>query len=573
MNGRCGVRWLDRDRAAAEDRAMDDEDGLARRDLFRLGLGAGAALLGGAAVAACKTGGSTLGHPAGADVESIEDVSIAELQARMTAGGATARSLVAAYRARIAALDGAGPTLRAVLELEPEADAIADRLDDERRAGRVRGPLHGIPILVKDNVDTAGRMMTTAGSLALAGTPAAKDAPLVARLREAGAIILGKANLSEWANFRGNASSSGWSARGGQCRNPYALDRSPSGSSSGSAVATAASLCAAAVGTETDGSITSPASCTALVGLKPTLGLVSRTGVIPIAASQDTAGPMARTVADAAALLTALAGPDPADPSTTAAHPARPPAGEDFTRHLAVYALRGARLGVPRAGFFGINRNVDTIVKAALARLTELGAVLVDPAELPTPPGLGDAELTVLFYELKAGLAAYLASRGPTVKLRTLADVIGWNTAHADRELMLFGQELFDQAEAKGGLDEAGYREAKATCAKARELLDRVMAEHQLDAFVSATGAPPWLIDHVNGDAFVGPSATTLPAVAGYPHVTVPAGFHHGLPVGLSFVGGPFTDGKLLGYAFAFEQATRHRRPPRYLATAELPPS
>jgi amidase len=558
---------------------MDDQGSLGRRELFRLGLGAGAAVIGGAAVAGCAEPGAA-GLRAPADVAGVaaavvapapelEEVTIAELQARMTAGAETARSLVAKYRARIAALDGAGPALRAVIELDPDADAQAERLDRERAAGALRGPLHGIPVLVKDNIDTGDRMATTAGSLALAGSRALRDAPIVARLREAGAIILGKANLSEWANIRGRTSSSGWSAIGGQCRNPYALDRSPSGSSSGSAVAAAASLCAAAVGTETDGSIISPASLCGLVGVKPTIGLVSRTGIVPIAASQDTAGPMARTVADAAALLTALAGPDPADAATIEPHPRRPPAADDYTRYLDAGALAGARLGVPRAGFLGVNRHVDALMTAALDRLRALGAVLVDPADLVPPPELDAAELTVLLTELKAQLAAYLATRGPEVKVRTLADVIAWNRAHADRELALFGQELFEEAEATRGLDDPAYREARATCLRlARgELLDKVMTEHRLDAFVAPSHIPAWLIDHLHGDLNRPPYAPPLAAIAGYPHVTVPAGAVRGLPVGLSFFGAPYREGALLGYAYAFEQATHHRQPPRYLPT------
>ena len=569
---------------------MHDEDGdaLGRRELFRLGAGAGVALVGGGVLGACKDSARRTADPGPrpapdapvaappapvpAPAADVEEATIAELQARMAAGTETARGLVAKYRARIAALDAAGPTLRSVLELNPDADALADALDGERRAGTLRGPLHGIPILVKDNLDTGDRMMTTAGSLALEGTRAAQDAFVVARLRAAGAIILGKTNLSEWANFRGVGSSSGWSARGGQCRNPYALARSPSGSSSGSGVAAAASLCAAAVGTETDGSIISPASCNGLVGVKPTLGLVSRTGIIPIAASQDTAGPMARTVADAAALLTALVGPDPADSTTTAPHPARPAAAEDYARYLDPRALSGARLGVARAGFFGVNRNVDAIANAALAQLTALGAILVDPADLAVTPELFAAELIVLTVELKVYLDAYLATRGPEVKVKNLADLIAYNQQHAARELRLFGQEYFEQAAAKTGLADQAYVDARALCLRLsrEEALDKVMAQHQLDAFVAPTGAPAWLIDHVNGDAFFPPSATTLPAVSGYPHVTVPAGQHRGLPVGLSFFGRPFSDGKLLGYAHAFEQATRHRRAPRYLASADL---
>ena len=487
----------------------------------------------------------------------------------MAAGRETARSLVAKYRQRIAALDQRGPMLRAVLELSPEADAIAAGLDAERAAGRLRGPLHGIPILVKDNIDTGDQMTTTCGSLVLEGSRAAADAFVVARLRAAGAIVLGKTNLSEWANFRGMGSSSGWSGRGGQCRNPYALDRTPSGSSSGSGVATAASLCAAAIGSETDGSIVSPSSVNGLVGVKPTIGLVSRAGVIPLSASQDTLGPMARTVTDAAVLLTAIAGPDPADPVTTAPHKARPRAAEDYTRYLNPKALAGARLGVPRKGFFGLQRSIDGLMTAALAKLQELGAVLVDPAELSPDPALGPAELEVLITELKVYLDKYLAGR-KDARARSVAEAVAFNRQHADRELGIFGQEYFEQAATRTGLEDKAYLAARATCLTVGPLLDRTMAEHQLDGFVAATNSPAWLIDPVNGDGSGGVSCSTLPAVSGYPHVTVPAGHYRGLPVGLSFFGAPFTEAKLLGYAFAYEQATQLRRAPRYLPTAEL---
>jgi amidase len=553
-----------------------------RRGLFRVG----ATLVVGAALPACSPREEPRIAPSSAqpsapaapppptDVAPTElvELTFAELQARMAAGTDTAKSLVAKYRQRIAALDQKGPMLRAVLELNPEADAIATQLDGERAAGKLRGPLHGLPILVKDNIDTGDQMTTTAGSLALEGSRTAKDAFVVARLRAAGAIILGKANLSEWANFRGMASSSGWSGRGGQCRNPYALDRSPSGSSSGSGVAAAASLCAAAIGSETDGSIVSPSSCNGLVGVKPTIGLVSRAGVIPLSPSQDTLGPMTRTVADAAAVLTVIAGPDPADPVTTAPHKLRPAAAEDYTRYLDAKALAGARLGVPRKGFFGISRGVDALMTTALAKLTELGAVLVDPVELAAPDELGAAEIEVLLTELKVYLNTYLAGRAPDARVHTLAEAIAFNTAHADRELALFGQEYFVQAEARTGLADKAYVAARAKCLQITrdQLLDKAMAQHKLDGFVAATNSPAWLIDPVNGDSGGGVSCSTLPAVSGYPHVTVPGGDIRGLPVGLSFFGRPFSEGKLLGFAFAFEQATRHRKPPRYLPTVEL---
>ncbi|MEO7731311.1 MAG: amidase, partial [Kofleriaceae bacterium] len=498
---------------------------LDRRGLFRVG----ATIALGAALPACSRREEPRpvppsprpSEPSGAPPASVEpptdlvELSFAELQARMVAGKDTAKSLVAKYRQRIEALDQKGPTLRAVLELNPEADAIATQLDAERAAGKLRGPLHGLPILIKDNIDTGDRMTTTAGSLALEGSHADHDAFVVARLRAAGAVILGKTNLSEWANFRGMASSSGWSGRGGQCRNPYALDRTPSGSSSGSGVAAAASLCAAAIGSETDGSIVSPSSCNGLVGVKPTIGLVSRAGVVPLSASQDTLGPMARTVADAAALLTVIAGPDPADPVTTAPHKLRPAAAEDYTKYLDAKALAGARLGVPRKGFFGVSRKVDAVMTAALARLTELGAVLVDPAELVAPPELGAAEIDVLLTELKVYLDKYLAGRKSDAHVHTLAEAIAFNAQHADRELAIFGQEYFEQAQAKSGLADRAYLAARAKCVQISrtQVLDKVMSQHKLDGLVAATNGPAWLIDPVNGDSGGGVSCSTLPAV------------------------------------------------------------
>jgi len=575
-------------------RSRSRSGSIERRDLFR----GGATLVAGVALGACghreeprpaPAPPPSPSHAAAAEVEAkakavatageavpaveLVELTFADLAARMAAGTDTAKSLVAKYRQRIEALDAKGPMLRAVIEQNPEADAIADGLDAERKAGKLRGPLHGIPILVKDNIDTGDKMTTTGGSLALEGSHAEKDAFVVGKLRAAGAIILGKTNLSEWANFRGMASSSGWSGRGGQCRNPYALDRTPSGSSSGSGVATAASLCAAAIGSETDGSIVSPSSSNGVVGIKPTVGLVSRAGVIPLSVSQDTLGPMARTVTDAAILLTAIAGPDPDDPVTTAPHPARPTAPEDYTKYLDPKALAGARLGVPRKGFFGAVRGVDALMTTALAKLKALGAVLVDPAELPAPPELGAAETEVLVAELKVYLDKYLGARKADAHVHSLAEAIAFNQQNAQRELAIFGQEFFEQADAKkGGLTDKGYLAARAKCLQITrtQLLDKVMADHKLDAFVAATSGPAWLIDPVNGDSGGGVSCSTLPAVSGYPHITVPGGQYHGLPVGLSFFGRPYAEGKLIGYAFAYEQATKHRRPPRYLPTAEL---
>lgn len=492
------------------------------------------------------------------------EASVSQLQQAMQGGRVSAKALAAAYLERIRALDHAGPRLRSVIELNPDALAIAAALDEERRARGVRGPLHGIPVLLKDNIATADRMSTSAGSLAMQGVKPPRDAHLVKRLREAGAVILGKTNLSEWANIRSTRSTSGWSARGGLTRNPYALDRNTSGSSSGSAVAIAANLAAIAVGTETDGSIVSPSSINGLVGLKPTVGLVSRDGIIPISHTQDTAGPMTRTVADAAALLGAIAGPDPRDPATARAERL------DYLRFLDPKRLAGARLGVVRNQFGG-NDRVSAVIEGSLAVLKAQGAVLVDPVELKNVEKYGDAELEVLLVELKAGLAKYLAEFAPDAPVRTLADVIAWNERHRAQEMPWFGQELFERAAAKGGLDSKEYLDALAACARysRAEGIDALLAEHRLDALVAPTGGPAWLTDPVNGDHYGG-SFSTPAAVAGYPHLTVPAGFVHGLPVGLSFVGPAFSEPLLIGLGHAFEQATQARRPPTFAKTAVL---
>jgi amidase len=444
-------------------------------------------------------------------------------------------------------VDRAGPELRSVIEVNPDALATAEAMDGERKDGRVRGPLHGVPVLIKDNIDTADRMKTTAGSLALLDARPKRDAPVVQRLREAGVVLLGKANLSEWANFRSTRSSSGWSARGGQCRNPYVLDRNPCGSSSGSGVAVSANLCAVAVGTETDGSVVCPSSVNGVVGIKPTVGLVSAAGIVPISHTQDTAGPMARTVADATALLMAMADGD-----------LRP------TLHPG--ALRGARIGVAR-NMAGFHDRVDALFEDALSTLRALGAELVDPADVPHATELQDPEWEVLRYEFKTDLEAYLASVDGDVP-RTLAELVAFNQAHRDDELPFFGQEVFEKSAEKGPLSEPGYLEALATCGRlARsEGLDAVIAEHTLDAVVAPTGAPAWLTDHVNGDHYVGGNSSPA-AVAGYPSVTLPMGFVAGLPVGISFIGGPRRDAELIAYAFAFERATEHRGVPRFLAT------
>ncbi len=505
--------------------------------------------------------------PAGAGAAGVEleEATVAELQEAMSAGRATSRTLVEGYLARIARLD---PALRSVLEVNPDALDVADRLDRERKDGVTRGPLHGIPVIVKDNVATGDSMETTAGSLALSGNRAPRDAFLVARLREAGAVILAKANLSEWANMRSSQSSSGWSGRGGQTRNPYALDRTPCGSSSGTAAAVAASLAAVGVGTETDGSIVCPSAATGLVGLKPTVGLVSRTGIAPVSRTQDTAGPMTRTVADAAVLLAALAGPDPADPATRAA---REHARPDYRRFLDPDGLRGARIGVARRKVYGSSPPADRIFDAAVEEMRRRGAVIVDPADIPHLGEYDDAEMEVLLHELKAGIDAWLPEWAPGARVKTLADVIAFDEARRDEEMRFFGQDLLVKAQAKGPLTSPAYRKALETCGRLSRTqgLDAVFARHRLDAIVAPTGGPAWTIDLVNGDHFVEGSSTPA-AVAGYPSITVPAGQAFGLPVGVSFIGKAWEEGKLLRLAYAYEQATRKRRPPRFLPTADL---
>jgi amidase len=497
----------------------------------------------------------------------FDDLTITDLQAGLASGQYTARSLVEQYLARIDSLDKKGPTLNEVIELNPDALTIADQRDSERKSGRSVGPLHGIPILIKDNIDTADRMHTSAGSLALATSTPPRDSWVAERLRAAGAIILGKTNLSEWANIRSSHSSSGWSGRGGQARNPYALDRSTSGSSSGSGGAVAASYCAAAIGSETDGSVTSPSAACGLVGIKPTVGLIGRSGIIPISHSQDTAGPMARTVRDAALVLGALTGVDPRDDATKAS------AGKsytDYTRYLDANGLRGARIGIARDHYMGYSPKTDRLVEQAIEAIKQAGATIVDPANIPTAGKFDDAENEVLMYELKADMNAYLASLGPNAPQKSLADLIRFNDAHASEEMPYFGQELFLEAEKRGPLTDAKYRAARAKCVRMSraEGIDAVMSKHKLDALIAPTQGPVWLIDLVNGDGGGGGSFTQPAAVAGYPHITVPMGFVQGLPVGLSFVGRAWSEPTLLKLAFAYEQATKARRAPTFAATA-----
>jgi amidase len=536
---------------------------LSRRQLLQLGA-AGAALLGSGRVSAASAASPDAGT---APPGSLDEIGLDELQARMASGAETSRSITQKYLDRITQRDG---RIRSVLETNPDALAQAEAMDRERKAGKVRGPLHGIPVLLKDNIATKDRMHTTAGSLALLDATVPADAFLVARLRDAGAVLLGKTQLSEWANFRSSHSSSGWSGRGGQCRNAYALDRSPSGSSSGSGVAIAASLCAIAVGTETDGSIVSPSSASSLVGVKPTVGLVSRSGIVPISHSQDTAGPMARTVRDAALLLEVLAGRDPADAATGvkgARFDVRYSAGLDRG------ALKGARIGVARTKYFGYHPATDALAEEALKVLSAEGAVVVDPANITTAGKIDDPELEVLLFEFKADLEAYLSKLGGSGP-RTMEALIEWNQAHANTEMPVFGQELFIDAEKKGPLTTPAYRKARDACIRLsrKDGIDATMSKHRLDAIVAPTAGPAWLIDWVNGDSSSG-GCSTAAAVAGYPHVTVPMGQVRGLPVGFSFFGRPWSEARLLALAYAFEQATHARKPPTFAPSAALPAS
>lgn len=501
------------------------------------------------------------------DVQQFEldEITIADLRAGMSSGKFTARSITEKYLARIEAIDKQGPAINSVIEINPDALAMAETADKERKEKGARGPLHGVPVLIKDNIDTADRMETTAGSLALLGSRCTKDGFVVQKLREAGAVILGKTNLSEWANIRSSHSSSGWSGRGGQTKNPYALDRNPCGSSSGSGAAVGANLCALAVGTETDGSVVCPSSTNGLVGIKPTLGLISRSGVIPIAHSQDTPGPMARTVRDTAVLLSALAGVDPRDSVTAEANGK---IATDYTRFLDPNGLKGARIGVARK-YFGFSDAVDSLMNDLIDEMKRAGAVIVDPADLESHGKFDDTELLVLLYELKNDLNAYLAARPGAPK--TLKDLIDFNDRNKEREMPYFGQDLFIKAEGKGPLTEKEYvtaLEANHRLSR-KEGIDALMDKFHLDAIMAPTGSPAWITDWVDGD-HAGGGSSNAAAVAGYPDITVPAGFIFGLPVGVSFFGRAWSEPVLLKIAYGFEQLTKVRKPPQFLPSAKM---
>jgi amidase len=536
-----------------------------RRTFLQSTMSSGAALALYPALGAARDLSSPPAIPAQAasNVKSFEldEITISELQDGMKSGKFTARSLVEQYQARIAEIDKQGPAINSVIQLNPDALAIADALDQERKAKGERGNLHGIPVLIKDNIDTADNMMTTAGSLALVGSRPPQDSFVAKKLRAAGAVILGKTNLSEWANIRSGHSTSGWSGRGGLTKNPYALDRNPCGSSSGSGAGVSANLCAAAIGTETDGSIVCPSSANGVVGIKPTVGLVSRSGIIPISHSQDTAGPMCRTVKDAAILLGALTGADPEDAATAeSASKSR----EDYTQFLDANGLKGARIGVARK-YFGFSDTVDALMERSLDAMRKQGATLVDPADIDTFGKFDESELLVLMYELKADLNAYLARLGLSAPVRTLKDIIDFNEHNHDKEMPYFGQDLFLKAETKGPLSTPEYVAALAKNHRlARtEGIDALMDKQRLDAIIAPTAGPAWITDLVNGDHVAGGSSSAA-AVAGYPNINVTAGFIFGLPVGISFFGRAWSEPILIRLAYAFEQATNARRAPEF---------
>jgi len=540
-----------------------------RRTFVRSSVISGVGLAGISVTATARETSGVNGPSAASPLPAFEldELSVGELQSGMAAGKFTAHSLARKYFDRIDDVDKHGPEINTVIERNPEALAIATELDRERKAKRLRGPLHGIPVLIKDNIDTHDRMTTTAGSLALGGSIPLQDSFVARRLRDAGAVIMGKTNLSEWANFRSSHSSSGWSGRGGQTKNPYVLDRNPCGSSSGTGAAIAANLAVVGVGTETDGSVVCPSSANSLVGIKPTVGLISRAGIIPIAHSQDTAGPMARSVTDAALLLSVLGGIDARDDATRAS---TGKSFADYSKFLDANGLKGARIGVHRKGF-GFSDAVDKVMNDCIDIIKKRGAIVIDPADIPTQGKFDDSELEVLLYEFKADLNSYLTSLGPRAPVKSLKEIIDFNEQYRDREMPYFGQDLFIKAQAKGPLTDKAYRDALAKNRRLsrKEGIDAVMDRNKLDALIAPTGGPAWPTDWLNGDHFTG-GYSTASAVAGYPHITVPAGYVFGLPVGISFFGRPWSEPTLIKFAYAFEQATRARRAPRFLPTAKL---
>ncbi len=544
--------------------SSNSHDGLSRRSLLK-----SVACAAGTAIPALSAGRAlAAATPAAPAVKpfAFEEATITGLQAKMQSGEISAQTITQAYLSRIEDVDKAGPRVNSVIEVNPEALEIAETLDRERKQKGSRGPMHGIPVLIKDNIDTGDRMQTTAGSLALMGSRPSQDSTVAQKLRVAGAVILGKTNLSEWANIRSSHSTSGWSGRGGLTKNPYALDRNPCGSSSGSGAATSANFCTVAVGSETDGSIVCPSSANGLVGIKPTLGLISRAGIIPIAHSQDTAGPMARTVRDAAILLGALAGTDPRDTATANGEFKKQ---KDYTQFLDPSGLRGARIGVARK-YFGFSDAVDKLMNELIAEMKSAGAEIVDPADLESHGKFDETELLVLLYELKADLNAYLANR-PNAQVKTLADVIAFNEKNNEKEMSYFGQDLFLKAQEKGSLSDKEYILAlAANRSLSREHgIDGVMDKYKLDALVAPTGGPAWMTDLANGDHAVGGSSNAA-AVAGYPNINVPAGFVFGLPVGVSFFGRAWSEPTLLKIAYSFEQLTKGRKPPQFKSRIEL---
>lgn len=544
-----------------------------RRDFIQRTALAGSGIIAAGTITGCTnpTGQKTRGEGGEINIYptfELDELTITDLQSMMQDGTLTSAKIVDLYLKRIQEIDKTGPGLNSILQLNPDAVSIAEILDKERANGKIRGILHGIPVLLKGNIDTADKMFTNAGATALANSIARKDAFLVEKLRDAGAVILGKTNLSEWANFRSTRSSSGWSSVLGQTRNPYLLDRSPCGSSSGSGVAVSANLCPVAVGTETDGSIVCPSSINGIVGIKPTVGLVSRSGIIPISHTCDTAGPMARTVTDAAILLNALTGKDKADfamKSLPASH-----FNQDYTQFLDAKGLNGARIGIARS-FFNFHEKVDEVIEDAIGSMKENGAILVELADYKIPDEANRAQWLVLLYEFKAGVNNYLSTLPADFPMKSLKDIIGFNKKNEATAMPFFGQEILEMADAKGGLDEKEYLESLELMQRLAgpEGIDKVMNEHNLDAIIAPTGSPSWTIDLINGDHFIGGSSSPA-AMSGYPAITVPAGFVHGLPVGISFFGKAFSELTLIKIAFAFEQATKIRRKPEFVTSLDM---